>query len=461
MPGPSRFRGEALLHAINANKVKESILDQRVLTILKTVKYASQEIQPEAPNIAVDGASESDILRRAACESIVLLKNEGSILPLDKTKTVAVIGPNSKITTYSGGGSANLVPSYVISPYEGVQAKSSFEVPWSLGVYAHKDLPLLGHLLKRADQETGFSFKAYDKARGSKTRTILDTLHLVDSNMFLIDYVCPNTTSLLYFIDIEGTFTPEEDGIYDFGLTVHGTGRLFINGELIVDNTSNQLPGVSFFGAGTREEVGSIKLCAGRSYELLVEFATSPTSKLPKQEITSFGPGGIRIGGCKRVNPTDSIQQAVQLASQTDQVIVFAGLNSDWEAESSDRPDISLPPYTDKLISEVLIANPKAVIVLQSGTPVAMPWVGDASAIVHAWYGGNETGNAIADVLFGDFNPVCSRSVDLYNTHKYTVRQTPLDIPHPQPRQSSLSQHISSTWQSPIWRRCLCRIPTL
>jgi len=92
------------------------------------------------------------------------------------------------------------------------------------------------------------------------------------------------------------------------------------------------------------------------------------------------------------------------LASQVDQVVVFTGLNGDWESEGHDRENMDLPPYSDELIRKVLASNPNAVVVVQSGTPVSMPWANEASAIVQAWYGGNETGNAISDVLFGDVN---------------------------------------------------------
>jgi len=81
----------------------------------------------------------------------------------------------------------------------------------------------------------------------------------------------------------------------------------------------------------------------------------------------------------------------------------------DWESESFDRKHMDLPPRSDELISKVLAANPNTVVVLQSGTPVAMPWVSQSKALMHAWYGGNETGNAIADVLFGAVNPVSIR----------------------------------------------------
>lgn len=70
---------------------------------------------------------------------------------------------------------------------------------------------------------------------------------------------------------------------------------------------------------------------------------------------------------------------------------------------------MDLPPHSDELISRVLAANPNTVVVLQSGTPVAMPWLSQCKALLHAWYGGNETGNGIGDVLFGAVNPVSMR----------------------------------------------------
>ena len=78
---------------------------------------------------------------------------------------------------------------------------------------------------------------------------------------------------------------------------------------------------------------------------------------------------------------------------------------ADWEGEGFDRPTMSLPPNIDDLITRVLKAAPNTIIVNQSGTPISMPWEPLASSLVQAWYGGNETGNGIADVLFGDFNP--------------------------------------------------------
>lgn len=81
------------------------------------------------------------------------------------------------------------------------------------------------------------------------------------------------------------------------------------------------------------------------------------------------------------------------------------GTNAEWESESYDRDDIKLPAGTDDLVRAILAETPNAIIVNQSGMPVEMPWLDSASTVVQAFFGGNEVGNGIADVLFGKVNP--------------------------------------------------------
>ena len=404
MPGPTKWRGQLLSFAVEKNKVKAHILDERVRAVLNTVKQAAKSgVAEGAEEKGLNRPQDQEFLRRVAAESIVLLKNDDGILPFDKSNSVAVIGPNAKVATFAGGGSACLTPYYTVTPFEGVSGKCK-DVSYALGAQAHKSLPLLGSRIQTLDGKPGFHFRAYDKPPGVKGRRLLDELHLTSSDMFIADYVVPNHDSTIFYVDIDGVFVPEEDGLYDFGLTVQGTGQLFIDGKLVVDNTKNQKRGTAFFGSGTIEETGSVKVEKGKSYMLRTEFATAAASQ-------SFGNGGLRLGCTKRIDHSNAIEEAAKLASEVEQVIVFAGLNSDWEGESFDRPDMDLPPHSDDLIRVVLAANPNAVIVNQSGTPVTMPWADQAKAVVQAWYGGNETGNGIADVLFGDVNPSGKLSV--------------------------------------------------
>jgi beta-glucosidase len=100
-----------------------------------------------------------------------------------------------------------------------------------------------------------------------------------------------------------------------------------------------------------------------------------------------------------------TIEDAIRLASESDAVIVFAGLSNLFEGGMNDREDIALPREQDELISAIAKANANTIVVLINGTPVAMPWLDDVSAVVEAYYPGQEGGNAIARVIFGDVNP--------------------------------------------------------
>lgn len=407
MPGKTRWRGDALAHAVSSQKINEFTLDERVRNIINLVNWtAPLKIAEAAPEKGLNRPEDQALMRRAASESAVLLKNDNGILPLKKEKSILVIGPNSKLAAYCGGGSASLAPYYTVTPFEGVTGKSKGEVKFSQGVYSHKDLPLLGPLLQTADGKVGFTFKAYNEHPSHATdRVPVDELHLVNSTGFLMDYTNPQIKSMTYFVDMEGTFTPEESGLYDFGVTVVGTGQLFVDDELVVDNTKNQKQGSAFFGSGTIEERGSKELKAGQTYKILFQFGTAPTSDLDTRGVVSFGPGGFRFGASRRVGQEELIADAVKQASQADQVVLFAGLTQEWETEGYDREHMDLPPGSDELISRVLAVNPNTAIVIQSGSPVTMPWAKDARAILQAWFGGNECGNGIADVLYGDVNP--------------------------------------------------------
>ncbi|KAI9728887.1 MAG: hypothetical protein M1834_007145 [Cirrosporium novae-zelandiae] len=405
MPGPTRWRGSALSHAVVANKVKQFQLDERVRAVLKLIKRCGASGVPEnATEARLNREEDRLLLRQVAAQSVVLLKNDSGILPFQKSKRTVVIGPNAKITTFCGGGSASLNPYYTVSPFDAVQAKCLADVEFSQGVYAHQSLPQLGSVLRTIDGKKGFTLRVYNEPPETSERRMIEDMILTDAGIFFLDYNHPKLARIWY-AEAEGIFTPEESGIYDFGLCVQGTGRLYIDGKLIVDNVANQKSGPSFLGAGTVEEVGTKELVAGKDYRVVVQWGCGKTSTLKAPGVVDFGHGGFRFSGCKQLEPQQAMEEAARLAKTADQVVIFAGLSGEWESEGQDREHMDLPPGTDDLISKVLEANPKTVVVLQSGTPVAMPWVDQASSIVHAWYGGNETGNGIANVLYGDVNP--------------------------------------------------------
>jgi beta-glucosidase len=267
-------------------------------------------------------------------------------------------------------------------------------------------LPNLGPQVKTAEGKPGVVFKAFTSPASDSARKPVATIEIADMNMYLSDFTHPALTEDLWWAEVEAYFTPEESCEFEFGLTVHGTAKLWFDDELLVDNETKQRAGGSFFNVGTVEETGTQFVEKGKTYKLLVKWASGVTSKLAEADgVVSFGGGGLRIGGARVIDVKEEIKKAVELAKRVDQVVLCVGLNSDWEQEGHDRPHMDLPEHTDELVAAVAAANPKTVVVVQSGTPVTMLWEKDVAGLVHAWYGGNETGNAIADVLYGDVNP--------------------------------------------------------
>ena len=405
MPGKSYIRGLLISQALGCRKLLPIELDYCVRNVLNLVKKVLPLGIPEnAPEGMVNTKETSETLRKLAGNAIVLLKNEESILPLKKDKTVAIIGPNAKFAAFSGGGSASLLPYYAVTPYDGIAAQAK-DVRYSIGAVGYKTLPLASSVTRTKDGKPGFTMRVYRDPPTVKGRKMIDEVYVSNTNILLMDYKLPGVQTALYYAELESTFTPDLSADYQFSLSVCGTGKLFIDNKMVVDNETQQVAGDTFFGAGTREEIGISTMKKDQTYKVLVQFGTGPTMTFTTPGATAFGAGGLRVGAALKTDPETELNKAVELAREVDQVVICAGLNSDWESEGYDRAHMDLPPYSDELISRVCAANPKTVIIIQSGTPVTMPWQTQCNALLQAWYGGNETGNAIADVLFGDVNP--------------------------------------------------------
>ena len=193
---------------------------------------------------------------------------------------------------------------------------------------------------------------------------------------------------------LSGTYRPDRDGEHVFGLVSAGLARLFIDGVEVVDNWTDQTPGESFFGFGTAEKIAALTLSKAKSYRLTIEYCRPANALL----------GGLRFGAAPPM-PPDLIERAARAAGEADAAVLVLGSNSDWETEGHDRQDMALPGDQNALAAAVLKANPNAVVVMNAGAPVEMPWIDDAKALLWAWFPGQEFGNALYDVLTGACEP--------------------------------------------------------
>lgn len=328
MPGPPRVRGPNITVSLGNRKLAEHEVDACIRNLLNLVnRVAPLGIEENAPEGQLEKPEEvAPQLRKLAADSIVLLKNERNVLPLDKTKSIAVIGPNAKVARYSGGGSASLKPYWLVTPFDGI-AKQASDVQYAEGTTNYKQLPVLSRLTKTVDGRPGCTARFYNEPHGQESRTCRDEIYTDESEMLLVDYTHPDINPELFYMDLDSTFTPDVSGEYEFGCSVRGTAKLYIDDELIVDNANKQRQGSTFLGAGTLEERGSKVLEAGKTYQISVRFGSSLTQKVKKKGATAMRGGGVRAGGCLKVDPEAELLKAVELAKTVDQVVVCVGLS--------------------------------------------------------------------------------------------------------------------------------------
>ncbi|RXW21014.1 hypothetical protein EST38_g4842 [Candolleomyces aberdarensis] len=418
MPGPPRWRTPLLvLHCLSAQKLLSSTIDERVTNLLKWVQRQARK-NPDV--VYGDGIERSrdtpegrQFCRNLAAEGIVLLKNQGNVLPLGqagKTKKILVTGANVHANVISGGGSAALKPTYVAAPLESIKqaAPKDHEIIQTVGCYAHKYLPTLESQLTTPSGEKGWvcTFYAHDDA-GNPTIE-LESFILHDTRVKLNDFL-PAGLTPEWTIKLRGTLTLDATGSFEFGLTVAGRAKLWLDDKLTIDNWTKQTPGDFFYGQGTVEEKATVQVTAGKPLQVLVQYTnTMPPATDENGEQRLSQPAlmkGVRLGGCPKINGEEAIAEAVSLAKDADAVVVIAGLSPEWESEGFDRPSLTLPGRQDELIERLGAVNSNVIVVVQAGSAVSMPWVDKAAGILQTWYSGNEIGNALADVLFGNVNP--------------------------------------------------------
>ena len=387
MPGPPRDRGQKLIDAVTDGSVTRATLRQRVIAMLRLMaRTGALDDHRTFAERADDRPEHRALIRRAGAEGAVLLKNNG-VLPLKGEGTIAVIGPNAKTSQIMGGGSAQLNAHYRISPWQGlVSALGEERLRYAPGCTNHRFEPVL---------TGGFKVDYFDNMTLAGAPVHSDEQD--EAQAFWIGHVAAGTVDPLHFsARLSGSFTPAASGTHRVGIYAAGLARVFVDGVLIADAWTDWRKGRTFFEEGCDEVVGTVELVAGRAHEVVIEFATKDFATLG---LAAFAAGiGRPLGD-------DAIVEAVRLARNADTAIVCIGRSGEWDTEGSDLASIELPGRQAELVAAVAQANPNTIVVLQTGGPVEMDWIGSVAALVQAWYPGQEAGNAIADLLTGAVEP--------------------------------------------------------
>ena len=413
MPGPGNTWGKKLLEAVTEGLVDEEVINDKVERILNIAEFSgrfdSPENKLEKSNIR---KSHNKLLRKVASEGMVLLKNK-KILPLKKSsiKKLAVIGPNAKNSQIIGGGSASLKPHYQVHPFEALQERFSddFSISYAEGAKTNKYLPKLNERLF-SNSEDGFLVEYFDK---EINKDKLISSEVLKGNKFWVfegfakDIINKEERPSV-IVRFSCDYSPDVSGEHDFEIFGIGLGKLKIDGKVLIDNWNETTQGEAFFSFATAPKRNSIYLDKNETYKFEVEYFFE--GRFPAIHF-----------GCMPPEKENLLEEAIKTSREADAVILIVGTNSDWETEGNDRSELALPADQDKLIESVIKENANTVVVINSGSPVSMPWINDSNAILQSWFGGQEYGNALADLIFGEINP----SGKLPTTFPVQIEDTP------------------------------------
>jgi beta-glucosidase len=188
---------------------------------------------------------------------------------------------------------------------------------------------------------------------------------------------------------------PLEDATYDLALAQIGRARVLLDGRCVLDGVVDppEPGGTDMWGMASKDLVTTAHLEAGTPVEVEVEYFQ------PQATIA-----GVRVGF--RTRDDDGLmERAVEAATGADAAIVFVGTSGEWETEGRDRADLSLPGRQEELVRRVAAANPSTVVVVNAAAPIDLSWADDVGAVLQCWFGGQEMGPALADVLTGAVEP--------------------------------------------------------
>ncbi|MCX4667471.1 glycoside hydrolase family 3 C-terminal domain-containing protein [Streptomyces sp. NBC_01381] len=394
MPGPRTVYGDALAEAVRAGEVKESTVDEAVRNVLRLA--ARVGVLEGAEPVVADLPAEIDgeaLAREIARRAFVLVRNENGALPLERTASVALIGAAARDARVLGGGSATVFPARVVSPLDGLTAALGADaVTYAVGADPSDEL---------APADKGFALRAICRDAAGN---VLGEGSLPSGQVQWIGDDLPDgvTHETMASIEVVGTFTPRESGDHSFGTRGLGAFRLTVAGEVVFDGEqvmgAESDPFEAFFGSPV--ERAKVNLTAGETVEVSLHHGLDKGYAPPLPGVVfSF----VHLG--PRRDPDELIAEAVEAARGADTAVVVVATTERVESEGFDRQDLRLPGRQDDLVRAVAAANPRTVVVVNSGSPVELPWRDEVAAVLLGWFPGQEGGAALADVLTGDEEP--------------------------------------------------------
>ena len=382
MPGPTRHRGDAIVAALDDPDHGDALRGAVSASVARLRALAEWT---GAADTGTDETTDNDastraVIRRAGAAGAVLLTN-GTVagtpaLPISSTASMALIGPYSEHGRPQGGGSARVTPAAPVGALEALRERG-YEVTHEIGCSIPRYLPFM----------TGEFEAVFTDEHGASTSRRMRRLQFVRESFHddgLIGEIGASIT---------GVVRVEAAGDYRVSVRAVGAVTVSIDGDVVVDFDGSDRGG-SFFGFGSDEVIVVVPLESGRDHRVVVDYPAAP----------SPGLRGVMVGLAPDVDD-DLVPAAVAAAAAADCAVLLVGTDDEWETEGEDRTSLSLPGDQDRLIEAVAAVNDRTIVVLNTGSPVAMPWLDSVAAVVQLWFPGGELGHVLSDVLSGDVEP--------------------------------------------------------
>ncbi|MCG1037088.1 glycoside hydrolase family 3 C-terminal domain-containing protein [Polaribacter sargassicola] len=409
-------RYEFLINAVAVGDITEAEINVSLKRILKARfklgMFDPAEIVPYAsiPMDVVSSKKHRDLALETAQKSIVLLKNENKTLPLKKDlKSIAVIGPNANDLEVLLGN-YNGFPSQYFTPLDGIKNKVSKDtkVYYEAGtelISKEPTMSLVSAEFLSFGDETGLQATYYNNHDFSGKPVATRVEEVINSNWNLSPV--KGLDEAKFAVEYIGNIKVEISGDYDLGLQSHHKAyTLEIDGKVIVDNSDRPK---------RRVLKETVYLEKGKSYKVNIKYYHEGY------------PAKLKFMWASKQK--SSFDKAIELAKKSEVVVFVGGISPGVEGEQmpvnskgfdgGDKTNIDLPEVQTELLKALHKTGTPVILVLLNGSALAINWENDnLPSIVEAWYPGELGGKAIADVLFGDYNPSGRLPVTFYTSHK-------------------------------------------
>jgi len=364
--------------ALAAGRVTQAAVDDSVRRILRTILRVGLMDGPISRDASrVNSVEHKQLAYTVAAEGIVLLKNDGGLLPLDRrqVKSIAVIGDAAKKMQIDALGSPSVRPLHSVQIWDGITNSAGGGIDVQYVAAEADDLAPVP-----AGDAQGFRAEYFKNQELKGPPAVVRTEDRIDLEPAASP--APGIPHDNFSVRWTGKLVAPASGEYIFAFTGDDGFRVFLDGKRLLDHWVN--------GRATTLR-GQATLVTGRTYDLRVEF---------------FQAGGDYLARFAWHTPEKPLYADAIAAAKASDVAVVCVSTRRQEGEETDRPSLALPDGQDGLIRAVVGANPRTIVVLNNGTPVLMrDWLGRVPALIEAWLPGQEGGAALAAILFGDVNP--------------------------------------------------------